>query len=371
MTSIRDFLMSPEIGRVPSSKVPLNAQEETRFEGLAEESVMIDVHQHPFVLPQATDRFIDFLRTNRYHWGFEAVKHGGWSTVTTSNVFGALQNATEMSFVEYDDVTLEVGMMLADVTAQPDVVRVGNADEIMAAKQSGNIGFLPTLEHLPIGNRLERVDQLHAMGVRLSGITYNRKNYIGDGMYERNPGGLSEFGIEVIHRMNDIGMAIDLSHASTPTVMDTIEFSKTPVVFSHNAAYTLRPNKRTRKDEELKACTDKGGLVCITAVPNALSDDPEQDIECVLDHYDYMVNLVGVDHVGVGTDTVIGDHMMFQHYMLGRDLSEMPAPYLNGLESPADGTNIIRGLIRRGHTDEHIKKIVGGNALAFFRRVLS
>jgi membrane dipeptidase len=207
--------------------------------------------------------------------------------------------------------------------------------------------------------------------VRLSGITYNRKNYIGDGMYERNPGGLSEFGIEVIHRMNDIGMAIDLSHASTPTVMDTIEFSKTPVVFSHNAAYTLRPNKRTRKDEELKACADKGGLVCITAVPNALSDDPEQDIECVLDHYDYMVNLVGVDHVGVGTDTVIGDHMMFQHYMLGRDLSEMPAPYLNGLESPADGTNIIRGLIRRGHSDEDIKKIVGGNALDFFRRVLS
>ena len=371
MTSIRDFFMSPEIGRVPSSKVPLNVQEETRFDCLAEESVMIDVHQHPFVLPEAMDRFIDFLRTNRYHWGFEAVKHGGWSTVTTSNVFGALQNATEMSFVEYDDVTLEVGMMLADVTAQPDVVRVGNADEIMAAKQSGNIGFLPTLEHLPIGNRLERVDQLHAMGVRLSGITYNRKNYIGDGMYERNPGGLSEFGIEVIHRMNDIGMAIDLSHASTPTVMDTIEFSKTPVVFSHNAAYTLRPNKRTRKDEELKACTDKGGLVCITAVPNALSDDPEQDIECVLDHYDYMVNLVGVDHVGVGTDTVIGDHMMFQHYMLGRDLSEMPAPYLNGLESPADGTNIIRGLIRRGHSDEHIKKIVGGNALDFFRRVLS
>jgi microsomal dipeptidase-like Zn-dependent dipeptidase len=62
---------------------------------------------------------------------------------------------------------------------------------------------------------------------------------------------------------------------------------------------------------------------------------------------------------------------MFQHYMLGRDLSEMPAPYLNGLESPADGANIIRGLIRRGHSDEGIKKIMGGNALDFFRRVLS
>ena len=134
MTSISEFLMSKEIGRVPSSTVPLNAEEETRFAGLAEEAVMIDVHQHPFVLPEVMDRFVDFLRTNRYHWGFEAVQYGGWSTVTTSNVFGALQNATEMSFVEYEDVAAEVGMMLADVSAQENVVRVGNADEILAAK---------------------------------------------------------------------------------------------------------------------------------------------------------------------------------------------------------------------------------------------
>ncbi len=371
MTSINDFPLVKEIGRVPSSTVPLNSQEESRFQGLAEEVVMIDVHQHPFVLPQAMDRFIDFLRTNRYAWGFEAVKHGGWSTVTTSNVFGALQNATEMSFVEYEDVAAEVGMMLADVAAQEDVVRVGNADEILAARQAGKVGFMPTLEHLPIGNRIERLDQLHTMGVRLAGITYNRKNYIGDGMYERNPGGLSEFGIEVIHRMNDLGMVVDLSHASIPTVMDVIEFSRAPVVFSHNAAYTLRPNRRTRKDEELKACAAKGGLVCITAVPNSLSDDPEQDIECVLDHYDYMVNLIGIDHVGIGTDTVIGDHVIFQHFMLGREMSEMPAPYLSGLESPADGKNIIRGLIRRGYSDTDVKKIVGGNALDLFRRVMA
>lgn len=371
MTSSNDFPLVKEIGRVPSSTVPLNSQEETRFQSLAEAAVMIDVHQHPFVLPEAMDRFIDFLRTNRYAWGFEAVKYGGWSTVTTSNVFGALQNATEMSFVEYEDVAAEVGMMLADVSAQKDVVRVGNAEEILAAKQSGKVGFMPTLEHLPIGNRLERLDQLHSMGVRLAGITYNRRNYIGDGMNERNPGGLSEFGIEVVHRMNDLGMAVDLSHASTPTAMDAIEFSRAPVVFSHNASYTLRPNRRTRKDDELRACAAKGGLVCITAVPNSLSDDPEQDIECVLDHYDYMVKLIGIDHVGIGTDTVIGDHVMFHHYMLGRDLDELPAAYLNGLESPADGKNIIRGLIRRGYSDTDIKKIVGGNALDLFRRVMA
>ncbi len=154
--------------------------------------------------------------------------------------------------------------------------------------------------------------------------------------------------------------------------MDAIEFSAAPVVFSHNAAYGLRPVRRTRKDEELLACANKGGLIAITAVPNSLSDDPEQTIECVLDHYDYMARLVGVDHVAIGTDTVIGDHVGFHRAMMGRDAPrEFPAPYLNGLESPADGKNIIRGLLSRGYSDVDIKKIAGGNALDFFRRVMT
>ena len=132
----------------------------------------------------------------------------------------------------------------------------------------------------------------------------------------------------------------------------------------------MRPTARTRNDEELSACAEKGGLIAITAVPNALSDDPKQTIDCVLDHYDYMVKLVGVDHVGIGTDTNIGDHVAFHRVMLGRDTEQLPAPYLDGLESPADGKNIIRGLIRRGYSDDEVRKLAGGNALQFFRRVM-
>ena len=226
------------------------------------------------------------------------------------------------------------------------------------------------MEHLAIGSELEHLDVFYGMGVRLAGLTYNRKNFIGDGMNERNDGGLSEFGIEVVDRMNRLGMAIDVSHASFRTAMDAIHFSRAPIAFSHNASYTLRPTYRTRKDEELTACADKGGIIAITAVPNSLSDDPQQDIGCVLDHYDYMVRLVGVDHVGIGTDTTIGDHVAFHRVMLGRDPDQLPAPDLSGLESPADGKNIIRGLISRGYSDTEVKKLVGGNALAFFRRVI-
>ncbi len=361
-----------QIDRVPSMTVPLDSGQEKRFQALVEEVVMVDVHQHPFVLPEDMGRFMDYLRTNSYSWGYDAVKHGGWSAVTTANVFRGLLNSQDMSFVEYDDVLAEVSMMAADIARQDDVVMVGSAGGVEAAKQQGKVGFLPTLEHLAIGNQLDRVDTLYGIGVRLAGLTYFRKNYIGDGLYERNDGGLSEFGIEVVHRMNGLGMAVDLSHASFQTAMDAVQFSQTPCVFSHNAAYTIRPTRRARRDEELSACARKGGLIAITAVPNSLSDDPEQDIECVLDHYDYMAQLVGVDHVAIGSDTVIGDHVDFHRTMMGRDApNELPARYLNGLESPADGKNIIRGLLSRGYSDADIKKIAGGNALDYFRRVMA
>jgi membrane dipeptidase len=224
---------------------------------------------------------------------------------------------------------------------------------------------------LAIGNEIDRLDIYHGMGIRLAGLTYTRKNYIGDGQNERNGGGLSDFGIEVVNRMNSLGMAIDISHASFNTALDAVKFSKTPVTFSHNASYTLRPTARTRNDEELAACAKEGGLIAITAVPNSLSDDPNQDIGCVLDHYDYMVKLVGVDHVAIGTDTNIGDHVAFHRVMLGRNADELPAPYLDGLESPEDGKNIIRGLISRGYSDADVTKLAGGNALQFFRRVMA
>jgi membrane dipeptidase len=153
--------------------------------------------------------------------------------------------------------------------------------------------------------------------------------------------------------------------------MDAINISQTPVTFSHNAAFTLRPAPRCRNDEELQACAQKGGLVAVTAVPNSLSDDPKQDIECVIDHYDYMVGLVGVDHVGIGTDTSVGNHVAFHRVVLGRTPDQLPAPYLDGLESPADGKNIVRALIRRGYSDADITKIAGGNVLDFLRRVLN
>src|SRR4051812_20471582 len=364
--------LAPQVGRVPSMRVPLDAAQETRFERLLEDLVLVDVHQHPMVLAADATEMPAYFRGNAYSWGFEAVRAGRWTAVATANLLSCLGKEPDASFSRFADLVDELGMMLADMHKRCDTVtKVTKAQDIRDAKQSGRVGWMPTLEHLSIDHELHRVSVLYGIGVRLAGLTYTRKSWIGDGQYERTDCGLSDFGVEVVKRMNDIGMAIDLSHAGSRTALETIEQSSVPVVFSHNAAAAIRPTRRSRGDQDLLACAAKGGLCCVTAVPNSLSDDPHQDINCVLDHYDYFVKLLGVDHVGIGTDTQVGDHVGFHRVLLGRNAPDsLPAPYLDGLESPADGSNIIRGLIARGYDDASIRKIAGQNALDFLGRTI-
>lgn len=367
------FPLVAQIGRVPSMVVPLDRPQERRFQRLSERLIAVDVHQHPLVLTESLDDLADYLRSNAYSWGYQAAARGGWACVGTANTLTCLAKNGEASFSDFHDLVDEVALMLADMSKHPDeVVKVSTVQDILAAKDSGRVGFLPSLEHLAIGHDLHRVDVLYGLGVRVAGLTYTRRNAIGDGQSETSNSGLSDFGVEVVRRMNDLGMLIDVSHAGHQTALDAIRFSSVPLVFSHNAAYTIRPTSRSRRDDELVACAEAGGLVCITAVPNALSDDPRQDINCVLDHYDYLIRLVGADHVGIGTDTLVGDHVGFHLTMSGRDKpkSSLPAPYLDGLESPADGRNIIRGLIARGHPDSVVEKVAGLNAVNLIGHVI-
>ena len=366
------FVLAKQVGRVPSMIVPLDSEEEMRYQKLMEDLVMIDLHEHPMVCPDNMEEFIEYLRLGQYQWGYKAIRHGGWAAAATANAFRGMVGCDELSFITFEALADEVGMMVADVRLHDeDAVVVTNAVEILRAREDGKVGILPTVEHLAIGDVIHRLDVLYSMGVRMGGLTYNLQNNIGSGLTERHDAGLSDFGIAVVHRMNQLGMAVDVSHAGWQTAMDAIEHSQAPIIYSHNASHTLRPTWRTRKDDELVACAQKGGLIAITAVPNSLSDDPNQNINCVLDHYDYMVNLVGIDHVAIGTDTLIGDHVAFHKKMLGKLMTNVPAPYLDGLESPADGKNLVRGFISRGYSDQDVCKLAGGNAMNFIRRVMA
>lgn len=367
------FTLAAQVNRVPSTVVPLDSEQERRFERLMDGLLMLDMHQHVQVLPEPMSDLFEYFRDREYVWGYEAARAGGWSTVTTASGLSTIGFTPELSYVEHADLVAEIALMLADVAHQGDaVVKIGRAADVEAAHQRRALGFLPTVEHLAMGAHLHNVDVLYGLGVRLAGLTYSQKTYVGDGQLERGDGGLSDLGIAAIQRMNDLGMIVDLSHANQRTALEGIERSRVPVVFSHNAAKAVWPTARTRDDADFVACAERGGLICVTAVPNSLSNAPDQDVNCVLDHYDYLVKLVGVDHVGIGTDTMIGDHVGFHKAALYRGATDrqFPAPYLSGLESPADGKNIIRGLIARGHDDAAIRKIAGQNALDLIRRVV-
>jgi membrane dipeptidase len=367
----RPVQLAAEVGRVPSMTVPLDDEQERRYETLIDSLLMIDIHQHPMVLADDWRDIVEYFNAKHWKWGYEAVREGGWTAVGTANGLAPLGSARELATIEFHDLVDEIGLMLSDMSRQPGVRKVQNADDVDSARQAGEIGFMPTVEHLALGTELHRVDVLYGMGVRLGGLTYSRDNPVGGGQYDITNRGLSELGVALVERMNDIGMIIDVSHASAQTAHDAIERSEAPVVFSHNASATLWKTRRTRDDADFQACAAKGGLVCVTAVPNSLSDDPKQDINCVLDHYDHLIKLVGADHVGIGTDTLIGDHVAVTTNIFHRGPAPVPpAPYIDGLESPADGKNLIRGFIARGHSDETIRKVAGENALALMRRVL-
>ncbi len=363
------LVLSKQVDRIKSLIIDLNSDEEERFIEIMNKVIMIDLHEHPLVMTEDMTRLQEYLSVGDYTWGYEAAKAGGWSTVTTANGFRGNITKRHPSSSDFQLMLEEIGLMLTDINNQEDVLVVQTPNEIKEANNLNKLGFFPTVEHLAIGNQLYLIDVLYSMGIRMAGLTYSFRTYIGDGCYERTDTGLSEFGIEVVERMNKLGMIIDLAHASHETKMDTIKHSEQPVIFSHNFAHTLTPVSRSTKDEALVACANNGGLICITAVPNQICDGPDQTIDCVLDHYDYMVNLVGIDHVGIGTDTLIGDHVAFASLNMTGPATPV-VPYMDGLESPADGKNIIRGLIKRGYSDEEIYKIAGNNALTFMKDIL-
>jgi len=208
-------------------------------------------------------------------------------------------------------------------------------------------------------------------------LTFNSRNYVGDGCGERTDSGLSYFGLDVVERMNKVGVMIDLSHCGDKTTLDTIEASKDPVLFNHTGARSLHQKcKRLKTDEAMKALAEKGGLMGVSAVPNQLSNAKRQGIQDMLNHIDYAVKLIGIDHVAIGLDNVFGDQVAHHRagaktvFFLSRVGQELNADYMEGIESPEEWPNITRGLVSRGYSDQEIEKIIGGNALRIVEQVV-
>jgi membrane dipeptidase len=334
--------------------IKLNEDEEARAEELHRDSLVIDLHTH--ILHEDFAANVAPIQRSEVDGLFEAVP--------------AVQEDFPLSLSH-------LGRYIKEIEKHPDFVPALVAQDFREAKKHGKQAVMFQLEPQSFGREVDRIEIAYGFGIRMALLVFNTRNYVGDGCGERTNAGLSYLGLEFVERMNELGMLIDLSHCGIQTTLDAIEASEAPVMFNHVGARALYPQmKRLKTDEELLALAKKGGVAGVSAIPNQLSGNAEQGIEDMLNHIDYLVNLIGADHVAIGLDIVFGDHVAYHRksaettFKLSYIGQELNAPYMYGIESPEEWPNITRGLVSRGYSDDEIKRILGGNALRVIEEVV-
>ncbi len=246
------------------------------------------------------------------------------------------------------------------LTAHPQYfLRILQAADLDRADQEGKIGILVGFQNSDHFRTVADVALFHGLGQRVSQLTYNARNRIGTGCKETLDTGLSEYGAEIVQAMNQVGMAIDLSHCSDRTTRETIQLSRGPVLVTHSNCRALAPHPRCKSDESIRALAARGGVMGITVLPAFVRPGGEATVENILDHFDHVARLVGIEHVGLGSDSDLD--------AVDPKTGKVRARYrVKGLENARRVFDLVEGLIRRGYTDDHIRLLLGGN----FRRVL-
>jgi membrane dipeptidase len=262
-----------------------------------------------------------------------------------------------------------------DLAARGELpIRVAmSVEDVRAAKAAGDLGVVL---HFQGGNPVETdvalVDVYARLGVRVLQLTYNFANPIGDGCLERRDGGLTAFGRKVVRRLVDVGVLVDVSHSGLRTSREAVELAGVPVIASHANARAVCDHPRNLADEQIRAVADSGGMIGLCAFPAFVSDDAEPTLEQLLDHADYLSELVGPEHVGLGFDFADEDEEDFEYF--GYDPRFYPRPpwtYPQGIRGFADVPNLTSGLRARGYSDEQILGILGENVVRVFENVWS
>jgi membrane dipeptidase len=262
------------------------------------------------------------------------------------------------------------------------LIHVRSTADILQAKSEGKLGVMLGFQNATHLNRdIRNVDFFYNLGIRQIQLTYNELNALGAGSTERRDVGLSDFGVEVVARMNQLGILVDLSHCGVQTTLDAIEVSQKPVIFSHSNCRALNDNPRCKTDEQIRKLAARGGVMGITTVNFFVSKKPRSTLDDYIAHIEHVAKLVGVDHVAIGTDSSIGGwrisypteekfwefHRQFQ-FKPGVDI-RWP-PFIEELDVPEKFYIIQKRLGERGFSAADIDKILGGNFFRVYREIL-
>ncbi len=270
---------------------------------------------------------------------------------------------------EYTDMALKLALRQINLIKEEikmnsdDCMLVRNNKDLEELYKTDKIGFILSLEGAePIGRELDLLDTFYELGVRGLGLVWSRRNYVADGMYFRDPeegikGGLTPFGIEVVRRAKELGIWLDVSHLNDPGVYDLFKFSDESIMASHSNSRKLGPMLRNMPDDIIEELIARDGYIGINVYKGIVSPNKEdQTLEKVVDHIEYMIDKGGIDCVGFGFDLC----RMFYD----------PNEKIDVLFDHGEAILISAELLRRGHTEEEIVKIIGGNFIKYISSII-
>ena len=224
------------------------------------------------------------------------------------------------------------------------------------------LGAIPTIEGayaLVEDNYLGLLEQFRDLAIKVIGFNWNYSNDLGEGIGQvysdgktKSLGGLTDLGKKVLSQMKRLGIAIDISHMNEETFWGVVENVHNPIIATHSGVYNIRQHKRNLKDEQLQAIKDSNGIVGVVFYPAFISDKDKAYVDDIVDHIDYIAELIGVDHVGLGSD--------YDGASLPEDMKDSSEIY-----------KITEKLGKKGYSNEDIKKILGENYLRVFKEVES
>jgi len=333
------------------------ADRDRRVAAIHQRFVFADVHAHPSTFHRANVERIESAELARYQRGLidlvvcnvssDAAYQGGYTNRDSTRVERLRGNdAYPLLPGQAMAFTLDrLARVLATIESG-EAALASSPEAVLEAKRQGKIALLPALEGADgLEGNLDNLRELHRRGVRLLQIMHFLDNSLGSNQippYEDR--GLTPLGRDVVREANRLGIIVDLAHANTRTIMDALETSSQPIIFSHTGAKALHQADRYLTDDEIRAIAAKGGLIGIW--PAAAF----QTIEGMIRHIDHVKMLVGVDHIAIGSDL--------------RGMSYIPA-----FGEEANFRAIIDGLIDAGYSDEDIGKIMGENFFRLWQRV--
>lgn len=285
--------------------------------------------------------------------------------------------------VDFEEACDDISMWLSRAVAPASPWRiVKTVEDIHAARREGRIGLIMGWQNMrPISDRLGRLQLFHRLGIRIMQLTYNERNFIGDGCLEPADEGLSLFGRRVVKEMNRLGIAIDLSHVGHRSAHEAVEISTAPVLLTHANAKAISDVPRNKSDELMKAVAAKGGLVGISVYgPMCWNGDASRrpSLDDFYRHLEHAVGLVGPEHVSLGTDFPVVADLASVDAVIQMTLDRYPAAitkyadafgndvrtrYLSDFSSPAELGRVTEMLLGKGWSEADITAFLGRNYL--------